>query len=193
MLRDLIVLPLRLGLSAAGVAMRLGRYAVSAALTAPWRLTEAVLAPERDGVAPDDEQAANAVRVDVPIARPSPARAAPSSPASAAPEREPAQEAEAPLMPEFAPAHVSEEPELVESFAEPGAEESVGAAVHVDEPWEGYARMSAKEVIARLTDAGREELAAVTLYESGHRARRTVLAAADRQLRRATAAGGQPT
>jgi hypothetical protein len=82
---------------------------------------------------------------------------------------------------------VSEEPRFVESFAEPGAEEGVGAAVHVREPWKGYGQMTAKDVVARLTGASREELAAVELYERAHRSRRTVLAAADRGLRRATA------
>src|SRR5436309_12999438 len=33
------------------------------------------------------------------------------------------------------PAHVSEEPVVVEEFAEPGAEEGAGASVTVDEPW----------------------------------------------------------
>jgi hypothetical protein len=81
---------------------------------------------------------------------------------------------------------VSEEPELVEAFADPGAEDGAGAAVHVEEPWEGYAHMTANEVIARLADASQEELATVTLYERVHRGRRTVLAAARRQLQRAS-------
>ena len=77
----------------------------------------------------------------------------------------------------------------MEAFAEPGAEEGAGAAVHVDEPWKGYGHMAASDVIVRLADASREELAAVVLYEGLHRRRRTVLAAAERQLRRATTPG----
>jgi hypothetical protein len=76
----------------------------------------------------------------------------------------------------------------VESFADPGAEEGVGATVAVDEPWAGYAHMTANDVIARLPDASPEELAAIELYEHAHRDRKTVLAAAERELRRATAA-----
>ena len=64
--------------------------------------------------------------------------------------------------------------------------------MHVEAPWEGYGRMAAKEVIARLADASREEVAAVELYERAHRSRRTVLAAASRQLRMATAAARRP-
>ncbi|MGZ4296959.1 MAG: hypothetical protein ACXVE4_07330, partial [Solirubrobacteraceae bacterium] len=36
------------------------------------------------------------------------------------------------------PSHVSEEPELVAEFAEPGAEEGVGAQLRIVEPWAGY-------------------------------------------------------
>ena len=81
------------------------------------------------------------------------------------------------------PVHFSEEPELVREDAEPGAEDGAGAAVRVLEPWHGYVRMSAREVIARARQANRAELAAVRLYESRHRSRQTVLAAVDRQLK----------
>jgi hypothetical protein len=81
------------------------------------------------------------------------------------------------------PAHVSEEPELVREEAEPGAEDGAGAQIRVDQPWDGYARMTANQVIERL---GREDaagLAAVALYERSHRARRTVIQAVNRALR----------
>jgi hypothetical protein len=70
--------------------------------------------------------------------------------------------------------------------AEPGA----GATVTVLEPWTGYGRMTARDVIDRVRSASVAELAALRLYEARHRARRTVLAAADRQLK--LAAGGRP-
>jgi hypothetical protein len=54
--------------------------------------------------------------------------------------------------------------------------------VTVMEPWNGYAHMNAREVIARARQASRAELAAVSLYESRHRSRQTVLAAVNRQL-----------
>jgi hypothetical protein len=87
------------------------------------------------------------------------------------------------------PAHVSEEPVVVEEFAEPGAEEGAGASVTVDEPWDGYARMTARDITARLGDASLAELAAVQLYESTHKQRETVLAAAQRELRTKSAPG----
>jgi len=118
-------------------------------------------------------------------ARPAPA---PAEGATATVERPP--EVTEPAIAQT-PAHVSEEPELVQEFAEPGAEEGAGAEVTVLEPWQGYGRMSAKEVIARLADATPAELAAVALYESGHRSRQTVLEAVQRQLRAANGRGSQ--
>jgi hypothetical protein len=105
-------------------------------------------------------------------------------PAAAPPPEAPA----APTAPE--PVHVSEEPELVREEAEPGAEDGAGAAVTVIEPWNGYAHMNAREVIARAQQASPAELAAVRLYESRNRSRQTVLAAVDRQLK--LSAGGRP-
>ncbi|MGN6871078.1 MAG: hypothetical protein ACTHMY_22010 [Solirubrobacteraceae bacterium] len=95
--------------------------------------------------------------------------------------RPPRVQAEAPMVRE--PVHVSEEPELVREEAEPGAEDGAGASVTVAPPWDGYAHMNARDVIARARQAGPAELAAVRLYESRHRSRQTVLAAVDRQLK----------
>ena len=78
---------------------------------------------------------------------------------------------------------MSEEPTLVETSAELGAEDGAGAEIHIREPWEGYRHMSARQVITRLSGASTAELAAVQLYESSNRGRQTILAAADRQLR----------
>ncbi len=88
--------------------------------------------------------------------------------------------------PENEPTHVSEEPELVEAFAEPGAEEGAGAQVTVSEPWTGYRRMTAQDVVDRLSDATPAELAAVQLYERKHRERATVLTAVERRLKHAS-------
>jgi type IV secretory pathway VirB10-like protein len=91
------------------------------------------------------------------------------------------EEPRAPLVEE--PGHVSEEPELVEESAEPGAEDGAGARITVAEPWNGYGRMSAKDVIDRARTANVAELATMRLYEARHRARQTVLVAVDRQLK----------
>lgn len=83
------------------------------------------------------------------------------------------------------PTHVSEEPVLVREEAEPGAEEGAGASVNVREPWDGYGKLSARDVVDRLTGATAAEIAAVQLYEMAHRSRQTVLQAAERQLKSA--------
>ena len=88
-----------------------------------------------------------------------------------------------PPAPLAEPTHVSEEPELVETSAEPGAEDGAGAAITVQEPWAGYGQMKARDVIDRARLASVAELAAIELYEARHRARQTVLAAVERQLK----------
>jgi hypothetical protein len=100
--------------------------------------------------------------------------AAPDEPATT-PEPQPE-----PLIEE--PVHVSEEVELVREEAEPGAEDGAGAEVRIDEPWDGYSKLNAKDVVARIAVASQAELAAVALYESAHQARQSVLSAVERQL-----------
>lgn len=73
--------------------------------------------------------------------------------------------------------------EVVAEFAEPGAEDGAGAQLEVDEPWPGFAGMTADHVIARLSSATTAELALVELYERLHKRRATVLGAAERRLR----------
>jgi hypothetical protein len=117
-----------------------------------------------------------------------PAPPAPASPAAAAasPPVPPAavQPEPEPLAPE--PAHVSSEPVLVESFAERGAEDTPGAEIHIAEPWPGYRHLKARDVIARVATAGREELATVELFERAHANRKSVLVAAERALKKAS-------
>ena len=52
----------------------------------------------------------------------------------------------------------------------------------MDEPWEGYSRLTARDITAQLATANAATLAVVRLYESSHRKRRTVLAEVDRRL-----------
>lgn len=92
-----------------------------------------------------------------------------------------------PVVPE--PAHVSEEPELVREEAEIGAEDGAGASITINPPWEGYDRLGARDVIARLSGADAAVLAAVQLYESSNRSRQTVLVAVQRQLKAANGSG----
>ena len=182
MIHDLITLPLRIGWRATRAGIHLTEQTLTVALGATrWLVrTAAPEAPQAPDDAPRNERRQpDTVQVDVLVVEPrTESNERPAPRAKAPTPAEP--------MPEAAPAHISEQDEFVESFAEPGAEEGAGAAVHIAEPWKAYRQMTADEVIARLDGASSEELAAVTLYERQHRARRTVLDAAERRLRRAS-------
>jgi len=88
-----------------------------------------------------------------------------------------------PVPEELIPDHVDEQPVLVAEVAEEGAEDGAGAELRVEPPWEGYDRMTAADIRARLAAAGATEAAAVELYESTRKNRRSVLEAAERALR----------
>ncbi len=115
------------------------------------------------------------------VREPRPPASPPPPPATQAPEPPPAPEPPAPE-----PVHVSTEAALVEEFSEPGAEDGAGAQVRVLEPWPGYRHLKAREVVARLSSATREELAAVELFELAHANRRSVVVAAQRALNKAS-------
>jgi hypothetical protein len=84
------------------------------------------------------------------------------------------------------PVHITEEVELVDASADPGAEDGAGAQIRIAEPWEGYRSMKAADVIDRLASASREELATVELFEMTARNRKSVIAAAQRALKQAS-------
>jgi hypothetical protein len=200
---------LRTAASATGCAAKLGGKATVAATRTAARVSDTVLGgraqPMFEPVPGADvpEPAAPAVpdlREAPPISEPStngdlteppPRTQAPRVPdiaqAPRVPDIAPAPEPERPSP--VTPDHVSEEPELVAELAETGAEDGAGASVTVDEPWEGYSRLTAKQVIDRLAAATPAELATVQLYESLHRNRQTVRAAAERSLKTKTGRG----
>ena len=62
--------------------------------------------------------------------------------------------------------------------AETGGADSVGAQVHIAEPWAGYDAMRLDEVLTRLQGSTEVELAVVAAYEREHEAREAVLLAA---------------
>ena len=64
--------------------------------------------------------------------------------------------------------------------AETGGADSVGAQVHIAEPWAGYDAMRLDEVLTRLQSSTEVELAVVAAYEREHEAREAVLLAAGR-------------
>ena len=81
-----------------------------------------------------------------------------------------------------APDHVSADPVLVREEAEAGAQDGAGASITVQEPWDGYGQLNARDIVGRLGAASTAELAAVQLYEGAHRNRQTVIAAVQREL-----------
>jgi hypothetical protein len=164
-IKDIATFPLRAGaqvvgrlLSAADTTFTLARHVVESVRPSPPRPSgEGERARGQEGEHPEQ---ARPVRNRAPF------------PASA-PEPAPAPE----------PAHVSEEPVLVAEVADEGAEDGVGAQVTIAEPWEGYRRMKASDVVAALDGATREQLAVVQLYETSTRSRKSVLQAVERELK----------
>jgi hypothetical protein len=108
-----------------------------------------------------------------PAARPSAARRrtrpARPRPVAAAPEPEAERIGEA-------PAHVSSEPEPVASFGPAG---DPSPTIDVQPPWPGYDDHSAAEVVKRVRAGDQATRAVVLLYERGHKARKSVIAAAE--------------
>ena len=195
MIGELIVLPLRVGVRATRLWLRAAEETVNAAANATGRVIALAASRGSDGSSrapipavqrtsspePDSRQVASyeVARNDVKAQ----AVAALEREAPAYARATPPQSSEAFITQE--PDHVSEEPSLVEEFSEPGAEDGAGAEVHVEEPWEGYAQMNAKQIVARLDRATLAALATVQLYESTHRRRQTILNAVERELRTA--------
>jgi hypothetical protein len=140
------------------------------------------LAARRGGHNGHGENGATAVP-ERPLA-PTLASEAPPAP-TLTPEPPPAPTPAPPPAPE--PAHISTEPELVQESADRGAEDGAGAQVHVvGEPWPGYRSLKARDVVARLPFATREELAAVELFERAGANRKSVVVAAQRALKKAS-------
>jgi hypothetical protein len=182
MVGGLITLPLRVGVGATRLWIRATGEAVAVVASATGKLI-------------DKATGNRAVAMPVPSTAPE-RDMSPSEPATGTPQtpfapRTPAVTGAAVVAgaPPAEQVHVSEEPELVEEIAEPGAEDGAGAAVHVTEPWKGYEQMRAEDVIDRLTGASPSELAAIQLYEGGSRGRVTVLDAVKRELRIASNSG----
>jgi hypothetical protein len=196
MVGELLTLPLRVGVRATRLWLRVTGESVAVAANAAGQLIDTVVSrgTTEDSVPREAparrEPRPRKARSEAP-AREAP-QPAPPPPVPAPPPPAPATvEVTEPLPESAEPTHVSEESELVEAFAEPGAEDGAGAEVHVEEPWPGYERMNAKEVISRLSAASRAELAAVELYERGHRGRHTILAAVEREIQGANGGGSR--
>ena len=206
MLDELVTLPVRVGIRVTRLWFRALEETVSVTSSAAGRVVGALASRSPNGAghtapppsfpeperAPEPEPAPEpeaAREVEAQAAREAEAEIARAAEAAVERPPAPAREAETVSAPE--PQHVSEEQELVEEFAEPGAAQGAGAEIHVDAPWDGYEQMSAKQVIARFATADPAELAAVQLYEGRHRRRQTILNAVERELRRANGSGSR--
>jgi hypothetical protein len=194
MVGEIVMLPLRVTVRAASLAVRGAEEMATLAFRAI-----GVVSRHDHSPAPPPQPPAKTTPAKPPrTAGPGPARAAQSRPARPAhprpsrrsterrvTEREPEPASPStpapPPSPEAEPGHVSEEPTLVEEFAEAGAEEGAGAQVTVDEPWDGYGHMTAQDVLDLIERASKAELAAITLYETANRHRQAILAAVERQ------------
>ena len=95
----------------------------------------------------------------------------------------PVRDAPPALPDELIPDHVDEEVVLVAAVAEEGAEDGAGAELTVEAPWDSYDQMTAAEIRDRLAAADPVVAAAVNLYETTHKSRRTVIDAAERALK----------
>jgi hypothetical protein len=193
MIGELITLPVRVGVRAARLWVRAAEETLAVAANATGQLIDRATRGSSDAPDADDWLAPTSPEfgASATAARPPQPPREPPAPRAPVPKPPPEPEESLGALVGSARAHVSEEPELVEELAEPGAEDGAGAEVHVDEPWDGYTQMNAKDVIARLTVASPAELAAVQLYESGNRGRQTILAAARRALRSANGSGSR--
>jgi hypothetical protein len=159
--QNLVMLPLQ----AASFGMRLAMRAASLPVEIARSLLQGAN-PEGPPVTPEPDRNGGDPVVHKPRPHPGPPEVVMAAPA-AAPE----------------PGHVDEGVQLVAEVAEPGAEQGAGPEISVAEPWEGYARMRADVIVGRLRDATATEAAAVELYEATHKARQSVLRAAERRLR----------
>lgn len=183
MVGELITLPLRVGVRATQLWLRVTGEAAQVAIKL------AVRTLEGGGRDNGSAHGTPAMPSSVKAPQDSPARGVRAVPAPSAVRR-----TETPLPPlHEVPVHVSEQPELVEERSEPGAEDGAGAQVQVQEPWDGYEQSNAREVIARLASADSAQLAAVQLYEGGHKRRQTILAAVEREFRSSANGSGSPT
>jgi hypothetical protein len=195
MLGELITLPVRVGVRATRLWFRAVEEAISVTAAATGRAMELVTRRSGSGRSPQAPEARQPLRdVDVAQRGEKPEAARPAQPGARPRPAPPSARAAVaspppPRPPE--PVHVSAEPTLVEEFAEPGAEDGVGAQVRVEPPWDGYERMTAKQVMSRLASASSAELAAVQLYELSHRGRQTIVNAVERELRKANGRGSR--
>ena len=187
---SLLTLPVRVGLRGAQAGLQLTAAVTDRARAVVGSLADAVSGRESARFDIDGEPLGGVADPVPPPTPPGPEPAPPPPPPAPAPpppgpEPTPGPPPAPPGPPPPPPPQISTEPDLVESVAEPGAEDGAGAQVHTSAPWAGYDALRAADVVDRITGAQVAELAAVQLYESAGRRRQTVLDAVARELRQA--------
>jgi hypothetical protein len=175
----LLTAPLTLVRAPARLTLRAAEFGLSTAAEAA-RLGMELLNPDRD-MQRDYAEYAAATHPDYAAANGTAPPAEPDveygSPAAATIVDSPP-----PVPDALVPDHVDEEAVLVAEVAEEGAEDGVGAELTVEPPWDRYDQMTAADISDRLAAATAVEAAAVELYESANKNRRTVMDAAARAL-----------
>jgi hypothetical protein len=170
----LLTAPLSVAREPLRLTLRIWEFGLSAAAEAA-RIGTELLDPDRGAAPPGYGDNGQSPDVERPPTRATGVVDTPPAPAATdAPPRVPD---------ELIPDHVDEEPVLVAEAAEEGAEDGAGAELHVEPPWDAYDRMTAADIRDRLAAATVTEAAAVGLYESAGKNRRSVLDAAERALR----------
>lgn len=148
--------------------------------------------PDLDQVVEDirasTEELADAAGIEIPV----PTARAPElhvvegevEPEPVAPERRPdgVPDIVEELMPDIKDPGLEEQDELVAESADEGAQDGAGAQIEVDEPWPEYRRMTAAQILDRLSDADAAEIAVVRLFEGSNRDRRSVMRFTERAL-----------
>jgi hypothetical protein len=171
----LLTAPLTLVRAPVRITLRAAEFGLSTAAEAA-RIGRELLNPDRDGSQDFPEYRAE-THPDYAAENGTAPPAAPEPAASAVADSPPS------VPDELIPDHVDEELVLVAEVAEEGAEDGAGPELTVEAPWDGYERMTATDIRDRLSAATAVEAAAVELYESTHKNRRTVMDAAASALR----------
>jgi hypothetical protein len=172
-MRKLLLLPVTLPLAAARGALTGVLEAVAAALEDATPAPPSAAAPARPASPPP---APPLLADDAPVTplRPRPAPPPPPPP--------PADEPPPAAAEVFGPPEPTrgEAARAREAKREAQAtDDSPGPEIRIDEPWPGYRKLRAPDIVDRLEAADEATKAMVRLYESGHRKRRTVLAATE--------------
>jgi hypothetical protein len=179
-MRKLLLLPVTLPLAAARGALTGVLEAVAAALEDATPAPPPAAAPPRPAAAPPrpaaPPPAPPLLADDAPVTPLRPRPAPPPPPPPPADEPPPAA-AEAFGPPEPTRGEAARAREALRE-AEATAD-SPGPEIRIDEPWPGYRKLRAPDIVDRLAAADEATKAMVRLFESGHRKRRAVLAATE--------------